>query len=147
MGRPAYREAVGSLEQALSALPHLPEQRDTHEQAIDLRFALRNALHPLGEFGRILNHLHAAEALAEVLDDQRRLGWVSLYMAQYCFITGQYAHTVASSQRAHAISTSIGDVALQISANLYLGVPCYALGDYRRGIDFLSQTKESLTDD
>jgi class 3 adenylate cyclase/tetratricopeptide (TPR) repeat protein len=147
MARSAYREAIGYFEQALSALPHLPEQRDTHEQAIDLRFALRNALHPLGEFGRILNHLHAAEALAEVLDDQRRLGWVSLYMAQYCFITGQYAHTVASSQRAHAISTSIGDVALQISANLYLGVPCYALGDYRRGIDFLSQTKESLTDD
>ena len=46
MARPAYREAVGSFEQALSALPHLPEQRATREQAIDLRLALRSALFP-----------------------------------------------------------------------------------------------------
>ena len=44
MARSAHREAVGYFEQALSALPHLPEQRDTHEQAIDLRLALRTAL-------------------------------------------------------------------------------------------------------
>ena len=36
MARSAYHEAVASFEQALSALPHLPEQRDTREQAIDL---------------------------------------------------------------------------------------------------------------
>jgi class 3 adenylate cyclase/tetratricopeptide (TPR) repeat protein len=147
MARSAYREAVGYFEQGLATLRHLPESRDTREQAIALLFDLRNALHPLGEFGRILDHLHAAEALAEILDDQRRLGWVSLYMAQYFFITGQYDRGVASSQRARAISTAIGDVALQISATLYLGVPCYALGDYRRAIDFLRQTKESLTGD
>ena len=44
MARSAYREAVGYFEQALSALPHLPETRDTREQAIDLRLALRTAL-------------------------------------------------------------------------------------------------------
>jgi hypothetical protein len=31
----AHREAVGSFEQALSALAHLPETRATREQAID----------------------------------------------------------------------------------------------------------------
>ena len=35
----AYREAVGYFEQALGALPHLQETRDTREQAIDLRLA------------------------------------------------------------------------------------------------------------
>src|SRR5262249_9929694 len=40
MARSAYREAVGYFEQALSALTHLPEQRATREQAIDLRLAL-----------------------------------------------------------------------------------------------------------
>ena len=44
MARSAHREAVGYFEQALSALPHLPEQRHTLEQAIDLRLALRSAL-------------------------------------------------------------------------------------------------------
>jgi predicted ATPase len=37
----AHREAVGYFEQALGALQHVPEQRHTLEQAIDLRIALR----------------------------------------------------------------------------------------------------------
>ena len=77
MARSAHREAVGYFEQALSALPHLPEQRDTREQAIDLRLALRSALRPSSDFGRILAYLREAEALAEALDDPRRLGQVS----------------------------------------------------------------------
>src|SRR5262245_41644197 len=52
--RSAYREAVVCFEQALSALTHLPEQHTTREQAIDLRLALRSALLPLGDLGRIL---------------------------------------------------------------------------------------------
>ena len=77
MARSAYREAVGYFEQALSALPHLPETRDTREQAIDLRLALRSALRPSGDLGRILAYLREAEALAAALDDPRRLGQVS----------------------------------------------------------------------
>ncbi len=84
--RSAYREAVGSFEQALSALPHLPEKRDTREQAIDLRLALRNALRPSGDLvERILALLREAEALAVALDDPRRLGQVSVILAQYFF--------------------------------------------------------------
>src|SRR5262249_23711631 len=67
LARSAYREAVACLEQALSALQHLPETRDIREQAIDLRLALRAALHPLGDFGRILTCLREAEALADTL--------------------------------------------------------------------------------
>ena len=44
MVRSAYREAAGYFEQALGALAHLPQERDTREQAVDLRFALRSAL-------------------------------------------------------------------------------------------------------
>jgi class 3 adenylate cyclase len=40
----AYREAVAYFEQALVALQQLPENRNTGEQAIDLRIGLRNAL-------------------------------------------------------------------------------------------------------
>jgi predicted ATPase len=54
MVRSAHWEAVADFEQALSALRHLPEQRDTHEQAIDLRLALRSALFPSGDGRRIL---------------------------------------------------------------------------------------------
>ena len=49
MAQSAHREAVGYFEQALIALQHLPETRDTREQAIDLRLALRSALLPAGD--------------------------------------------------------------------------------------------------
>ena len=70
MLRSAHREAVGYFEQALSAIRHLPDSRDTREQAIDLRFDLRDALHPLGEHWRILDHLRQTEPLAEALGDR-----------------------------------------------------------------------------
>src|SRR5262249_105475 len=60
MARSAHREAVGYFEQALTALPHLPETRETCEQAIDLRLALRPALLPSGDSGRILATLREA---------------------------------------------------------------------------------------
>src|SRR5262249_55172599 len=60
MVQSAYHEAVTSFEQALAALAHLPERRDTIEQAIDLRCDLRNALLPLGDQARILDQLQAA---------------------------------------------------------------------------------------
>ena len=83
LARSANREAVGYFEQALSALQHLPEKRDTREQAIDLRLALRSALLPSGDFGRILASLREAESLAAALDDPRRLGQVSLFLSPF----------------------------------------------------------------
>ena len=62
LARSAHRAAVGYFEQALSAMPHLPETRATREQAIDLRFALRSALQPSGDLGRMLVCLREAEA-------------------------------------------------------------------------------------
>ena len=41
--RSANRDAVAYFEQALTALTHLPGTRETQEQAIDIRFGLRNA--------------------------------------------------------------------------------------------------------
>jgi predicted ATPase len=70
MARSAHREAVGYFDQALSALSHLPETRDTNTLAIDLRLALRTALFPSGDSGRILAALREAEALAAALDDR-----------------------------------------------------------------------------
>ena len=90
MARSAYREAVGYFEQALSVLAHLPETRHTREQAIDLRLALRTALWPSGDFGRILALLREAEALAEALDDPRRLAQVSLFLSVHCRYMGAY---------------------------------------------------------
>jgi tetratricopeptide (TPR) repeat protein len=144
LARPAYREAIGYFEQALSALAHLPETRDTREQAIDLRFALRSALFPSGELGRILATLREAEALATALDDARRLGQVSIFLSTHFLVIGAYDQAIAATQRALALATDAGDVILHALANQYLGTAYRAQGDYRRAIDCLGQTVTSL---
>ena len=73
MARSAYREAVAYFEQALGTLHVCQETRDTRERAIDLRLALRSALYPSGDFGRVLASLREAETLAAALDDPWRL--------------------------------------------------------------------------
>ena len=75
LARSASREAVACFEQALVALEHLPESRERHEQAIDVRFGLRHALGPRREHDRVLTYLREAEGLAQALSDQHRLGW------------------------------------------------------------------------
>ena len=144
MGRSAYREAVGYFEQALSALPHLPEQRATREQAIDLRLALRSALLPSGDSGRILAALYEAESLAEALDDPHRLGQVSLFLTQHFLTMGAYNQAIAAAQRALALATASGEVVLKALANRYLGATYIVQGDFRRAIDCFRQTVASL---
>ena len=144
MARSAHREAVGSFEQALSALPHLLEQRHTLEQAIDLRLALRSALAPSGNSGRILAYLREAETLAAALDDPRRLGQVSVFLSNYFYRMGAYDQAVAAAQRTLALATASGEVVLHVLANYYLGTAYQAQGDYRRAIDCLRQTVASL---
>jgi class 3 adenylate cyclase/tetratricopeptide (TPR) repeat protein len=140
MVQSAHREAVGYLEQALSALSRLPETRDTCEQAIDLRLALRTALTPLGDVGRILAYLREAEALAVALDDSRRLGRVSDLLSFHYHFMGLHAQAIAAAQRALALAATSGDGVLQAQANEHLGVASHAQGDYRRAIAYFEQT-------
>jgi class 3 adenylate cyclase/tetratricopeptide (TPR) repeat protein len=145
--RSANREAVGSFEQALAALQHLPETRGTLEQAIDLRFDLRTALFPLGEFERIVGCLREAQGLARTLDDQRRLGQLSVYMCHNLWITGHPREALAFGQSAQAIAESLGDVPLQVTGNLYLGAACLHAGDYRWAEDLLRKVLHMLEGD
>jgi class 3 adenylate cyclase/tetratricopeptide (TPR) repeat protein len=140
IARSAYREAVGAFEQALSALAHLPETRGTREQAIDLRLALRSALRPLGEFGRILALLREAEALAAALDDHRRLGQISGFLSVHFSTRGAHGQAIASAQRALTLATTGGDGVLEALANLSLSGAYQAQGAYRQAIDCLGQT-------
>jgi DNA-binding NtrC family response regulator/tetratricopeptide (TPR) repeat protein len=129
--RSANREAVAYFEQALTALRHLRETRETLEQAIDVRFDLRNSLYALAEFGRIEGCLREAESIANTLDDQRRLGLVSAFMSGHYVLTGGHA-TVARkfAERVEAIGETLGDGPLQVAAQYYLLLTCHTSGDY-----------------
>jgi tetratricopeptide (TPR) repeat protein len=144
MARSAHREAVGYFEQGLDAILHLPEQHDTVEQAIDLPLALRSALRPSGDSGRVLAYLREAEALAAALDDPRRLEQVSLFLSNDCHFRGAYDQAIAAAQRVLALAAARGDVSLRAMAHRYLGQAYHAQGDYRRAIDCFRQTMTSF---
>jgi class 3 adenylate cyclase/tetratricopeptide (TPR) repeat protein len=145
--RSANREAVSCFEQALMALEHLSQSRELLEQAIDLRFNLRNTLTPLGEHERILDVLREAEILAKTLDDQRRLGWVFCYMTSHFWWMGNLDQAAESGQRSLAIATTFQDLVLQTVTNLYLGQVYYNLGNYFQAMEFLRKNVESLQGD
>jgi class 3 adenylate cyclase/tetratricopeptide (TPR) repeat protein len=143
----AHREAVAYYEQALEALRHLPERRDTLEQAVDLRLNLRHSLFALAAFGRIIDHLRQAETVAKTLDDPHRLGLAISYMAHYFWITGDQDRALESAQRALAIATAQADITLQVETDFYLGQAYHALGDYRRAMDVFRRTMNALEGD
>ncbi len=143
-GRSAHREAVAYFEQALVALGHLPESRDTLELAIDLRFDLRNSLYPLGEPERTYAYLQEAEVLAGALQDPRRLAWVATHMMTQSWTMGDPEPAVEAGQRALGIAGTVEDLALQVETTYRLGLAYWSLGDYRRATEFLTQTIESL---
>ena len=143
--RSAHREAVECFEQALVAFQHLPETPDTLGQAIDLHFGVRNALLPLGDHGRIFDHLHIAETLAGSLNDQHRLGRAFAYLAEHFRMTGEPGRSVESGERALALATALGDFDLQVMATFFLGVSYSGLGEYRRAVDYFNKNVASLT--
>jgi len=147
LARSANREAVACFDQALEALSHLPQTRETLEQAIDLRFDLRASLFPLGELERILECLRDAERIARTLDDQRRLGWVSVYMSHYFAVTGDSREALRFGEKAHGIAEAVGDLPLRIGANLYFGTACQISGAYQRAKELLGKTVRLLEGD
>jgi class 3 adenylate cyclase/tetratricopeptide (TPR) repeat protein len=139
----AHREALTWLEEALAALRHLPETRDTQEQGIDVRLELRGSLYPLGDFERMLGYLEEAEAMATTIADRRRLALVSIHTAEYFRQTGRFTEARRLAEQALALGKDLGDVPLQLYASHYLGLACHALGDYARASELLRAVLKS----
>ena len=142
--RSALREAAAYFDQALEALQHLPDSPALREQAIDVRFDLRNALQPRGGLQQIFKHLREAETLAMALGDQRRLGRAAAYLTDYFRLTGDRDRAIDWGQRALASATASGDAALQIVASTWLGQVYFATGDYQRAIVLFRENVQRL---
>jgi predicted ATPase len=135
--RAALRETVVYFDQALQALEHLPDHRDTRVQALDLRLALDGPLAALGEHERCRALLGEAEALARALDDRARLVRVLARMAQVRRVTGDYDGAMAAGRQALALAAALGDSALQVEASYFLGLASYFIGDFGRAVELL----------
>ena len=145
VARSANWEAVVLFDRALETLGHLPKVQRTLEHGIDLRIAFEHALLLVGEPSRALEHLLEAERVAEALDDQWRLGWVSNYLSEYFTTVSEHDRALAIGQRALEIGTALGDVTLQVETRLRLGQVYHARGDYRAAVDLLGRNLVSPT--
>ena len=143
-GRSAYREAASSLEQALEALPHLPDTNESRRQGIDLGFDLRSWLQPIGEHERVVEHLRDAERLARELEDQRRLGWASAYLSQYLWWMGDPDEAELLGQRAISIAAESETLDLLAIANFFTGQGYFNVGNYPGAIDHCQRNVVAL---
>ena len=119
--RSAHREATACFEQALDALRHLPAQPEWQERASDLHLDASRVLLFLGERAKSVDHVRQAEALAESLGDERRLGRALVGLAIRAWNWGDSDRALELGQRALAIAIRLNDASLQTSANLTLG--------------------------
>src|SRR5882724_2701996 len=132
--RSANREAATCFEQALDALRRLPEHPDTIAESLDIRFDLRNTLLLLGEGERLGALVDEAEALAETVGDQRRLGRALNYKAVQFALAGGSKAAIEAGLRALAIGESQADIAIQVVANGYLGLAYRDRGECREAV-------------
>jgi tetratricopeptide (TPR) repeat protein len=129
--RSALAEAAEAFERALDAIAHLPETRERLEETIDVRLELRNALWPIGRLDRALDSLRGAQALAEGLGDQPRLGRVLTNLAGYLVLTGHPGRAMETAGEALAIASDIDDLGLRVSAENILAWAHLTAGDFR----------------
>jgi class 3 adenylate cyclase/tetratricopeptide (TPR) repeat protein len=126
----ANAEAVRAFQDALAALRHLPETRETIEAAIDLRLDLRPPLLQLGRLEEVLTVSREAERLATSLGDEQRLARVYTYLINRHYLKGETREAIEYGQRCLAVGRSTDDTALQGLARQYMGQSYHARGDY-----------------
>ena len=127
-------QAVTFLEEALQAIERVPEGPERIAEAIDTRFELRNALLPLGEVRRALEHLREAERLAEASGDVRRLGWAATSMTNCLVMVGDLGEAHRAGERAARLADAFADTPLTIVSRTDLGVVHQERGETERAI-------------
>ncbi len=135
-GQAAYRrggcrEAAACFTRAVEAHEHLPRTDEWKRTAIELRFDLRHALVPIVELKDLGRLLHECEQFATELDDRPRLARAWAFLGHYHWWFAEHERAVDLCRRALGVASEVGDPALQLSTNMYLGLAFYSLGAYR----------------
>ncbi len=126
----ANRECAAFLDLALRAVEDLPRTPETLRQAIDLRFEMKNALTPLGTFGRIIDTLLEAQGLIDQLDDGRRRCQLQVHMCQVLGLSGKAGEAIPFGRDAARLARSLGDPRLLVEATVFLATAHFTVTDY-----------------
>jgi DNA-binding SARP family transcriptional activator len=141
--RSANREALTCFARSLSALAHLPDSRESREQAFEIRLELRLWL-ALGDPQLALENIREAEALADKLDDDRRRGRACVFGIGIRFVRGELDEALLCGARGLEIAERLGDLRLRILATLGLESLHYFRGEYERVIELATGNLAAL---
>ena len=138
----ANAEAAGFFERALGVLPRLPESRARLEQAVDLRFELRNALIALSELDRIRQCLDELEPLLARLGDPQRSAHHAAFRCNHHFLAGEQRRAIELGEAGLHLARECGDRRVEGELLYRLGQSHHLLGDNRRAIALLEESIE-----
>src|SRR5262249_23617078 len=117
------------------------------EQAFDIRIELRPSLLALGTLGRVIERLLEAEALAEALNDRRRLAWVASLVGDHYWQVGDNERAATAQERALGLAVALGDWDNQAAARSRLGRVYWSMGGYPRALELLDESIAAVTGD
>lgn len=138
----ANAEAAGFFERALNVLRQLPETRATLEQAVDLRFELRNALIALCELDRIRQSLEEIEPILARLGDKARSARHAAFRCNHHFLAGEQRRAIEFGEAGLHLARECGDRVVQGELLYRLGQSYHLLGENRPAIALLEESLE-----
>lgn len=136
----ANADAARFFEQALDVLRQLPETRATLEQAVDLRFKLRNALIALCELDRIRQCLEEIEPILIALGDKARSARHAAFRCNHHFLAGEQRRAIESGEAGLQLARECGDRVIQGELLYRLGQSYHLLGENRPAIALLEES-------
>ena len=143
----ANAEAAGFFERALAVLRRLPENRATLEQAIDLRFELRNALVALCELDRIRKCLEELEPFIASAGDKARSARHAAFRCNHHFYAAEQRRAIEVGETGLRLAREYGDPRVEGELLYRLGQSHHLLGDNRRAIALLEESIKATVEE
>jgi class 3 adenylate cyclase/tetratricopeptide (TPR) repeat protein len=134
-GRGSIQESLECHERALEVSSQLSPSSENMRRAIDVRMDFHAPLFAVGQISRLVQLHREAEQFAHHVNDDRRLGGVSVRLGSYAWMNAQYRQGIDYAAEALAIAIKLNDVKSRAGANQVLGVCHFYLGAYRQAIE------------
>jgi class 3 adenylate cyclase/tetratricopeptide (TPR) repeat protein len=145
--RSAHRQVIELDQQAIGALAHMRQARETLLAELELRQSLRNAQLAAGDLDSIPPNLQRALTLAETLDEDNWRAWILTSLAHYHWLIRDLARAFELCQRALGIAERLADAQLTAGARFVLGEVHWARGEYKTAVGLFQQNLPFVTDE